>query len=80
MADIIRFDQCAQEPDLDAMDREGLLDCLQTVRAQIEALDQQEPEDMDSEAYEVWGSRHEELEDLADEIWDRLDELEGPHG
>jgi len=79
MADIIRFDQCPQEPDLDAMDREELLDCLQTVRAQIEALDQQEPEDMDSEAYEVWGSRHEELEDLADEIRDRLDEWEDPH-
>lgn len=79
MADIIRFDQYAQEPDLDAMDREELLDCLQTVRAQIEALDQQEPEDMDSEAYEVWGSCHEELEDLADEIRDRLDEWEGPH-
>ena len=31
---------------------------------------------MESEEYEAWGDRHEELEDLADEILDRLDELE----
>ena len=29
---------------------------------------------MDSEEYEAWGDRHEELEDLVDEIWDRLEE------
>ena len=40
-------------------------------------LDEQEPEDMDSEEYESWGDRHEALEDLADEILDRLDELGG---
>ena len=28
---------------------------------------------MESEAYEAWGDQHEELEDLADEIMDRLD-------
>lgn len=31
---------------------------------------------MDSDAYEDWGERHEALEDLADELQDRLDELE----
>ena len=36
-------------------------------------LDEEEPEDMDSEAYDDWGDRHEELEDLADEITDRLE-------
>lgn len=80
MTDIIRFDQYAGEPDLDAMGREALRDYLETVRARIEELDQQEPEDMESEAYEVWGARHEDLEDLADEIRDRLDELEDTHG
>lgn len=80
MADIIHFDQYAQEPDLDAVGREELLDYLRTVRAQIGELDQQEPEDMESEAYEAWGDRHEELEDLADEIQDRLDELGDTHG
>lgn len=76
MADIIDFDRYAQPPDLDAMTRDELLDALETVRAQIAQLDKQEPEDMTSEAYEAWGDRHEELEDLADEIRDRLDDLD----
>ena len=42
----------------------------------LEQLDELEPEDMDSDAYEDWGERHEALEDLADELQDRLDELE----
>ena len=80
MADIIDFDRFAQEPDLDSMNREELLDYLKTVRAQISQLDEQEPKDMNSEEYETWGDRHEELEDLADEILDLLDEMGGPHG
>lgn len=31
---------------------------------------------MAGEAYEAWGDRHEALEDLADEIHDRLDGLD----
>ena len=42
----------------------------------LEHLDELEPEDMDSDAYEVWGERHEALEDMAAELQDRLDELE----
>lgn len=80
MADVIDFSEFAQEPDLNAMSREELLDYLETVRAQIRQLDEQEPKNMNSEAYENWGDRHEELEDLADEILDLLDELSGPHG
>lgn len=80
MSDIIDFDRYAQEPDLDSMDREELLDYLKTVRARIGQLDEQEPKDMNSEEYEAWGDRHEELEDLADEILDLLDEMGGPHG
>ena len=30
-----------------------------------------------SEEYEAWGDRHEELEDLADELMERLEELDG---
>ena len=76
MADIMDFDRYAQPPDLDAMTRSELLDCLGTVQARIAQLDEQEPEDMTGEDYEAWGDRHEALEDLADEIRDRLDELE----
>lgn len=75
MADIMDFDRYAQPPDLDAMTRDELLDCLETVQARIAQLDEQEPEDMTGEDYEAWGDRHEALEDLADEIRDRLDEL-----
>lgn len=75
MADILDFDRYAQPPDLDAMTRSELLDCLETVQARIAQLDEQEPEDMTGEDYEAWGDRHEALEDLADEIRDRLDEL-----
>ena len=31
---------------------------------------------MESEAYEDWGQRHEDLEDLVDDVLDRLEELE----
>lgn len=75
MADIMDFDRYAQPPDLDAMTRDELLDCLETVQARIAQLDEQEPADMSGEDYEAWGDRHEALEDLADEIRDRLDEL-----
>lgn len=75
MADVIDFSKYAREPDPDAMSRDELLDYLNAVRAQIRQLDEQEPKDMDSEEYEIWGDRHEELEDLADEILDILDEM-----
>ena len=47
------------------------------VRARIARLDEEEPEPMGSEAHEAWGEQREELEDLADELMDRLDELGG---
>ena len=59
--------------DLDSMDREELKEALERVRAMIEALDEEEPRDMNSEEYKEWGDRHEELEDLADEIMDLLE-------
>lgn len=55
--------------------REGLLARLAELRQKIEFLDANEPEDMESEAYEHWGDTHEELEDQIDEILDFLDEL-----
>lgn len=75
MADVIDFSEYAQEPDLDAMSRDELVDYLEAVRAQIRQLDEREPKNMNSEEYEDWGDRHEELEDLADEIQDLLDEM-----
>ena len=77
MAHRIDFSPYAEEPDLREMSREALREYLETVRERIALLDEQEPENMDSEEYESWGDQHEALEDLADEILDRLDELGG---
>lgn len=80
MADVIELSDYTELPDLDTLSREELLDYLKSVRAQIDQLDGQEPKNMNSEAYEDWGGRHEALEDLADEIQDLLDEMGGSHG
>ena len=76
MADVIHLNAFEEEPDICAMNREELLSCLDTLRAKISALDELEPHDMESEAYEDWGDRHEQLEDLVDEILDRLGDME----
>ena len=75
LTDIIDFIN-DQDWDPDSMDKEALLACLAELRAQIADLDEREPEDMESEEYESWGQRHEELEDRVDDILDRLEELE----
>ena len=70
MAEIIAF-----PGDVDALDRDALRRLLEDTLARIAALEEQEPEDMESEAYETLSERHERLEDLADDICDRLDDL-----
>jgi len=62
-------------PDPEQMNREELTDYLEQLQALIAQLDAEEPADMESEAYEDWGDRHEELEDLVDDVLDRLEEL-----
>ncbi len=76
MADILNFSDFTEEPELEKLSREELEAYLKTLRDRIEALDWEEPADMNSEAYELWGDRHEELEDLADEVLDLLEELD----
>lgn len=75
MTGIIDFNEFAQEPDPDAMSRDELLEYLKFIRAKIRQLDEREPKNMNSEEFDDWGDRHEELEDLADEIQDLLDEM-----
>ncbi len=75
MADILNFSDFTEEPELEALSGEELRAYLKSLRDRIEALDREEPADMNSEAYQLWGDRHEELEDLADEVLDLLDEL-----
>jgi len=50
--------------------REELLSKLHELRTMLDELDMQEPEDMNSEGYELWGH----LEDQIDDILDLLDE------
>ena len=57
------------------MDREELTAYLKLLQNRIAELDESEPEDMNSEEYEVWGQQHEDLEDLLDEAMDLLDEM-----
>ena len=64
------------EPDLDLMDKEALLAYLEQLRSRIEELDAAEPKNMASEEYEEWGDLHEELEDIVDDILDRLEDME----
>ena len=71
MAEIIAF---GASPDVDAMDRPALEAYLAEIRRRIAALDEREPEDMSSEAYDEWSEEHEPLEDIADDILDRLEE------
>ncbi|MBE6917426.1 MAG: hypothetical protein E7470_05990 [Ruminococcaceae bacterium] len=72
---MIYFDPI-EYPDLDAMTLEQLQACREETQQQLAALDAQEPADMESEAYEIWGDAHEMLEDILDDIQDRLDALQ----
>lgn len=58
------------------LERETLLRKLKEVRLKIQQLDEEEPEDMESGAYQKWGEAHEELEDQVDELLECLDEWE----
>ena len=55
MGDTLDFPAFPGQPELDGMDRAQLLSCLERIQLMLEHLDELEPEDMDSDAYEVWG-------------------------
>lgn len=73
MGQIIPFDGTSGLWDLDGLSRDGLRARLAQVRKELARLDEQEPEDVEDEGYQAWGDAHEALEDLADEIMDRLE-------
>jgi len=68
-------DYFEDEPDVGSMKKDELLAYLREIKARIAELNTREPRDMDSPEYESWGDLHEELEDLMDDVLDRLDEL-----
>lgn len=57
------------------MDPEELRAYLSDIRQELEAMDEDEPEDETSEEFVDWAEEHETLEDLVDEIIDRLEAL-----
>jgi len=61
--------------DPDTMDPEELRAYLSDIRQELEAMDEDEPEDETSEEFVDWAEEHEALEDLVDEIIDRLEAL-----
>lgn len=62
------------EDELYQMDSNKLIALLKNLNVQIEQLNQDEPEDMMSEEYEVWGDKHEKLEDLIEIISEILEQ------
>ncbi|MDD7222010.1 MAG: hypothetical protein SOW00_07895 [Oscillospiraceae bacterium] len=74
MAEIIEFPVQNGAEDTDELSRDELLTLLERLRAEIAALDEKEPKNMNSEAYETWADRHEELEDQVDEILELLED------
>ncbi len=63
------------EKPVSQMELEELLQYQKTLEAQIADLDAREPADEESEEYEAWADRHEDLEDLLDEVLDQAEFL-----
>ena len=57
------------------MEPEELRAYLEDVRCELETMDEEEPEDETGEEFVDWAERHEELEDLADEIVEQREAL-----
>ena len=66
----------AQDPweRMEGMAEEELAEFLTELLGQRQEMDAAEPDEADEEAYETWADAHEELEDLIDEVRDRLEE------
>ena len=59
---------------MEGMAEEELAEFLAELLGQRQEMDAAEPDEADEEAYETWADAHEELEDLIDEVRDRLEE------
>ena len=75
MSDIIPFPTSSDWPELDGLTEKQLKQELSSIWERLALLDFEEP-DSSSDQYEAWCEEHEDLEDMADEIQDRLDSLE----
>ena len=62
-------------PDLEQMDAQALKEYLEELEEAKVRLDLAEPRSQRSDAYEEWAQEHEDLEDLIDEVLDRIEDL-----
>ncbi|HIV62850.1 MAG TPA: hypothetical protein H9746_08440 [Candidatus Butyricicoccus avistercoris] len=62
------------EDELYQMNSDELIALLENLNMQIDKLNEEEPEDMMSEEYELWGDKHEKLEDLIEIISEILEQ------
>lgn len=70
----ICYSQIPDETQLYQMDFAELKNLLEKLKKQIEKLDELEPDDMMTQEYDIWGDKHEKLEDLIEIICEILDE------
>ena len=75
MENVIQFPQNSEPEDIYEMNLQQVQEHYAKMQLQLQALDQKEPKNMQSEAYDEWAEEHEELEDYLDEILDRMEEL-----
>lgn len=68
-----RWEDCLAE-DLSALSREELEALRQAANARYAEIELQEPVDEESDEYEAWLERLEEIDDLLDDIGDRLED------
>lgn len=62
-----------EDDDYESMTHEELEECLDELRAQRDSLECDEPDDLDSEAYEEWEGQCEQLNEKIEEIEDLLE-------
>lgn len=78
MAEILPFpdpDFDPEEMPIEEMNVQQLRYYLEGLEDVLGEMDKKEPRNVNSEAYEQWAEEHEDLEDLMDELRDRIDEL-----
>ena len=75
MPNVISFPWNEEPKDLYEMTLPELQEHYKDMQEELHALDEKEPKNINSDAYEQWADEHEELEDYLDEILDRMDAL-----
>lgn len=58
------------------MDRDELESKLEELCSALDELESEEPDDILSNAYDVWEEKQSELEDLIDDLEERLEDLD----